>query len=76
MSRVVVLRVAWPLVRRTMLVTMSGIKSRTTGMDRVIVAKRDAFEIAGRTANVFGLAESHVVRRFTFEDEIRRLFCR
>ncbi|MCH8897640.1 MAG: hypothetical protein IIC33_05030, partial [Chloroflexi bacterium] len=53
-----------------------GIKSWTARMDRMVIAERDAFEIARRAADVFCLAESHVVRCFTFEDEVRRLFCR
>ncbi len=71
MPRVIVLR-----VRRGMLVIMHGIKSWTAGMDRMVVAERDAFEIARRATDVFGLTESHVVRRFTFEYKVGRLFCR
>lgn len=79
--RVVVLRVVWPGVivrrlRRAMLVIMGGIKSWIARMDRVVVAERNAFEIARRPPDVFGLTESHIVRCFTFEDEVRRLFCR
>lgn len=79
--RVVVLRVVWPGVivrrlRRAMLVIMGGIKSWIARVDRVVVAERDAFEVAGRPPDVFGLTECHIVRCFTFEDEVRRLFCR
>lgn len=78
---VVVPRVVMPCVvvlcvRRVVIVTMSGIKSRVAGMDRMVAAERDTFEIARRTADVFSLAERHVVGCFAFEDEIRRLFCR
>ena len=79
--RVVVRRVVWPGVvvrrlRRAMLVIMGGIKSWTARMDRVVVAERNAFEVARRPPDVFGLTESHIVRYFAFEDEVRRLFCR
>jgi len=41
------------------------------GMSRVIVAERDTFEVARRPSNSIGLTESNIVRRLTFEYEIR-----
>lgn len=73
---VVVPRVVVRRLRRAMLVIMGGIKSWTARMDRVVVAERNAFEVARRPPDVFGLTESHIVRYFAFEDEVRRLFCR
>ncbi len=69
-------RVVMPRIRRAVLVIMSRIKSWIAGMDRMVIAERDAFEIARRAADVFGLTESDVVRCLAFEDEVCRLFRR
>ena len=74
-------RVSWPdlvavvvlCVRRALLVTMSRVESWIARVNRVIVAERDTFKIAGGAADIICLAKGHIVRWFTFEDEIRRL---
>lgn len=42
----------------------------------VIVAERDAFEIAGRAANGFSLTKRNIVWWLAFKDEVSRLFGR
>lgn len=69
---VVVPRVVMP--RRVVLgvgVIMPVIMTVIARMNRMVVAERDAFEDAGRTADAFGLPKGHVVRRIAFKDEIR-----
>ena len=72
-SRVIMPRVVVLCVRRALLVTMSRVESWTARMDRMVITKRDTFKIAGGAADIIGLAKGHIVRWFTFEDEIRRL---
>ena len=72
-SRVIMPRVVMLCVGRALLVTMSRIESWIAWMNRMIVAERDTFKFAGGAADIIGLAEGHVVRWFTFENEIGRL---
>lgn len=63
------------LTRRLLVVVprviMPVIMTVIARMNRMVVAERDAFEDAGRTADAFGLPKGHVVRRIAFKDEIR-----
>ena len=75
-SRVIMPRVVVLCDRRALLMTMSRVESWIARMDRMIVTERDTFKIAGGATDIVGLAEGHVVRWFTFEDEVRRLIRR
>ena len=55
---------------------MRGIEISVAGMNRMVIAERDTFEVARRGTGVFGLTEGHVVWSFAFKDEIGRLLCR
>lgn len=64
------------VVVRPVFVIMRGIEISVAGMNRMVIAERDTFEVARRGTGVFGLTEGHVVWSFAFKDEIGRLLCR
>lgn len=64
------------VVVRPVFVIMRGIEISVAGMNRMVIAERDTFELARRGTGVFGLTEGHVVWSFAFKDEIGRLLCR